>query len=291
MVAPTITQEGSTKVETGILALVSGEGKLPAILAQSAKARGFRVVALALSEEAHNVVEPHAHKTYLVAPGQLGRNVGLAKKEGCQSVVFVGKVPKINLLRQLHKLDWLAVKELSRLPNFNDDTIQFAVGDVMEAHGIKVLTQSEFLRHLFPEVGVITKTAPTADDYADIEYGMGVAREIARQDIGQTVVIKDRMILAVEAIEGTDEAVRRGVKLARGPVVVCKVSKPNQDQRFDIPTVGMNTLHAMVDDNPNPGGVLAIEARETMVVERDEMIAFAEKHGISIVAAALPPHL
>jgi DUF1009 family protein len=288
MVVSTISQEGSTKVDIGILAIVSGEGKLPAILAQSAKARGFKVVALALSEDAHNVVEPHADKTYLVAPGQLGRNVGLAKKEGCQNVVFVGKVPKINLLRQLHKLDWMAVKELSRLPNFNDDTIQFAVGDIMEAHGIKVLTQSEFLRHLFPEVGLLTKTSPTVDDYADIEYGMGVAREIARLDIGQTVVIKDRMILAIEAIEGTDEAVRRGVKLARGPVVVCKVSKPNQDQRFDIPTVGMTTLRSMVTDNPNPGGVLAIEARETMVVEQEEMIGFAERNNISIVAAALP---
>jgi len=288
MVVSTLEQEGNIKVETGTLALVSGEGKLPAILAQSAKARGFRVIALALSEEAQQVVEPHADKTYLVAPGQLGRNVGLAKKEGCKKVVFVGKVPKINLLRQLHKLDWLAVKELSRLPNFNDDTIQFAVGDIMEAHGIKVLTQSEFLRHLFPEVGLITKTSPSADNYADVEYGMRVAREIARMDIGQTVVIKDRMILAIEAIEGTDEAIRRAVKLARGPVVVCKVSKPNQDQRFDIPTVGMNTLQSMTFENPNPGGVLAIEARETMVVEQEAMIAYAEKHGISIVAAALP---
>ncbi|MBU6455689.1 MAG: UDP-2,3-diacylglucosamine diphosphatase LpxI [Cyanobacteria bacterium REEB67] len=274
--------------DSGSLALISGEGKLPAILAQSAKARGFRVVALALSEDAKNVVSPHADKTFLIAPGQLGRNVGLAKKEHCDKVVFVGKVPKLNLLRQLHKLDWLAVKELSRLPNFNDDTIQFAVGDIMEAQGIKVLTQSEFLRHLFPEVGLITASTPSAAEYADIEYGMGVAREIARLDIGQTVVIKDRMILAVEAIEGTDEAIRRAVKLARGPVVVCKVSKPNQDQRFDIPTVGMNTLNSMLAENPKPGGVLAIEARETMVVERDEMIAFAQKHNISIVAAALP---
>ena len=291
MVGPALKQEGNSQVQTGSLALISGEGKLPALLAQSAKIRGFRVVALALSPDAQSVVSPHADKTILIAPGQLGRNVGLAKKEGCTHVVFVGKVPKLNLLRQLHKLDWLAVKELSRLPNFNDDTIQFAVGDIMEAHGIKVLTQSEFLRHLFPEVGQITTIAPSAADYADIEYGMSVAREIARLDIGQTVVIKDRMILAIEAIEGTDEAVRRAVKLARGPVVVCKVSKPNQDQRFDIPTVGMTTLNSMIADNPNPGGVLAIEAKETMVVEREEMIAFAEKHGIAIVAAALPKHL
>ncbi len=280
--------ESSARVVTGKLGLISGEGQLPSLLAQSAKERGYKVVALALSESAEAQVSPHADKTYLVAPGQIGRSIGLLKKEGCTGLVFVGKVPKINLLRQLHKLDWLAVKELSKLPNFNDDTIQFAVGDIMEAHGLKVLTQSEFLRHLFPEIGVLTKLQPSAGDYADIEYGMRVAREIARLDIGQTVVVKDRMILALEAIEGTDEAIKRAVKLARGPVVVCKVSKPNQDQRFDIPTVGMNTLQSMVNDNANPGGVLAVEARETLVVEQDEMVKYAEANGIAIVAAALP---
>ncbi len=283
----TLTQESSVSVAT-VLGLVSGEGKLPGLLAQSAKERGYRVVALALSESAESQVSPHADKTFLVAPGQIGRNIGLLKKEGCSNIVFIGKVPKINLLRQLHKLDWVAVKELSKLPNFNDDTIQFAVGDIMEAHGLKVLTQSEFLRHLFPEIGVLTSSVPTAAQYADVEYGMGVAREIARLDIGQTVIVKDRMILALEAIEGTDEAIKRAVKLAQGPVVVCKVSKPNQDQRFDIPTVGMTTLNSMVRDNPNPGGVLAVEAKETLVVEQDEMIKFAEANGISIVAAPLP---
>ena len=200
-------------------------------------------------------------------------------------------MPKLNLLRNLHKLDWLAVKELSRLPNFKDDTIQFAVGDIIESQGIKVLTQSEFLRHLFPEVGLITKNVPNTAEYADIDFGMGVARELARLDIGQTVVVKDRMVVAIEAIEHTDETIRRAVKLARGPVVVCKVSKPNQDQRFDIPAVGMNTLNSMIENNPRPGGVLVIEARETMMIEQTEMIDFAEKNGISIVAAALPAHL
>jgi DUF1009 family protein len=284
----TLSQESSVKVGTSTLGLISGEGKLPALLAMSAKERGYRVVALALSESAESQVQPHADKTYLVAPGQIGRNLNLLKKEGCTELVFIGKVPKINLLRQLHKLDWLAVKELSKLPNFNDDTIQFAVGDIMEAHGLKVLTQSEFLRHLFPEVGVLTEKQPSAAEYADVEYGMRIAREIARLDIGQTVIVKDRMILALEAIEGTDQAIRRAVKLARGPVVVCKVSKPDQDQRFDIPTVGMSTLNSMVEENPNAGGVLAVEARETLVVEQAEMIEFAKLHNISIVASPLP---
>jgi DUF1009 family protein len=274
-VQPTVTKAGT-------LGLIAGDGKLPAILAQSARDKGWKVVVLALTEEARALVAPHADVHYLVAPGQLGRNLKLMQDNKCSNVVFIGKVPKLNLLRNLHKFDWMAIKELSQLPNFNDDTIQFHIGDVIESHGIKVLTQSEFLRHLFPEVGVMTKRQPTANEYADIEYGLKMAREVARLDIGQTVIVRDRMIVAVEAIEGTDEAIKRAVQLARGPVTVVKVSKPDQDQRFDIPTVGMNTLQSL--KGQKPGGVLAIEANETMVIEREEMIAFADQAGISFVA-------
>ncbi len=284
-----LSEESKNATSTMTLGIVAGEGKLPSLVAQSAKSRGYRVIGMALSEDALALIEPHAHKTYLIAPGQLGRNVGLFKKEGCGSAVFIGKVPKLNLLRQLHKFDWTAVKELSKLPNFNDDTIQFHMGDFVEAHGVKVLTQREFLVHLFPEIGSLTSRQLTIEEYADIEYGMGVAREIARLDIGQTVVVRDRMIVALEAIEGTDEAIKRAVKLSRGPVVVCKVSKPNQDQRFDVPTVGMSTLRSMLrEDGTASGSILVVEAKETLVVDREEMVAFAEKHGIAIVSAPLP---
>ncbi|MBI4534162.1 MAG: UDP-2,3-diacylglucosamine diphosphatase LpxI [Candidatus Melainabacteria bacterium] len=264
------------------LGLIAGTGQLPAILAKSAKERGYRVVALALSEDAQARVSPHCDKVYVIAPGQLGRNLKLIRQEGLSEVVFIGKVPKLDLLRNILKLDWTAIKELSTLPNLNDDTIQFAVGGLIEAQGIKVLRQSDFLRHLFPDYGVLTKGQPSAGEYADVEFGFKVAKEIARLDIGQTVIVKDQMILAMEAIEGTDEAIRRAVRLAQAPVVVVKVSKPNQDQRFDIPTVGLNTLNAMLA--PQSGGVLAVEAKETMLVEQDEMIKFAHQHNISIVS-------
>ncbi len=269
------------------LGLIAGDGSLPAILAQSAKERGYRVVAFALSENARDSVQKIVDKVHLIAPGQLGRNAKLFKEEGLNQAVFVGKVPKLNLLRNLTKLDWVAIRELSRLPNFNDDTIQFAMGDYIEGQGIKILTQSEFLRHLFPGVGVLTRRQPTSEEYADIDYGMKMAKEIARLDIGQTVIVRDRMILAIEAIEGTDEAIKRAVNYARGPVVVVKVAKPNQDQRFDIPTVGINTLNCMLSDKP--GGVLALEANETMVVEQEEMVRFCDQHNISMVSVAHKP--
>jgi len=266
------------------LGLIAGEGNLPAILAQSAKDMGYRIVAFALSEHARDSLSRVAEKIYLIAPGQLGRNRKLFQQEGLKEAVFIGKVPKLNLLRNLAKVDWEAIKELSKLTDFNDDTIQFAMGDIMEAAGVRVLTQSEFLRDLFPAVGVLTKRQPTTEEYADIDFGLKIAKEIARLDIGQTVIVRDRMVLAIEAIEGTDDAIKRAVSYAHGPVVVIKVAKPNQDQRFDIPTVGMNTLNCMLGTDSKFGGVLAVQAHETMVVEQEAMVKFCDEHDMTLVA-------
>ena len=285
-----VMQKANTGAQIALksVGLIAGEGKLPVILAQSAKEKGYRVVGFGLSQAAVHQLEHIADRVYQIAPGQLGRNRQLFDKEDLTEAVFVGKVPKINLLRNIHKLDWTAIKVLSKLPNLHDDAIQFAVGDFMESNGVHVLTQSQFLRHLFPEVGVLSKREPTVEEYADINYGFKMAKEIARLDIGQTVVVRNRMILAIEAIEGTDEAIKRAVSYARGAVVVVKVAKPNQDQRFDIPTVGMSTLESMLPQNNHKayGGVLAVEARETMVVERVEMVKFCDEHNMSLVAVS-----
>jgi UDP-2,3-diacylglucosamine hydrolase len=279
---PTNTINNSSATATGILGLVAGEGTLPGILARNAKARGYKVIAMALSEYAQASVLPHADKVYLSGPGQIGRNLKIMKQENVTKLVFIGKVPKLALLQNIQKLDWTAIRELSKLPDFSDDTIQQAVGGIVENAGITVCTQAEFLRELFPEYGIMTKRQPTAAEYADVEYGISIAKEIARLHIGQTVVVRNQIIVAIEGVEGTDEAIKRAVKLARGPVVVCKVAKPGADPRFDTPTVGMNTLEAMLSEKP--GGVLAVGANETLVVNRDEMVAFAEANGIAILA-------
>lgn len=277
-----INQKQESAKKGGILGLIAGDGTLPSLLAKSAKARGYKVICLALTEEAFKNVAPNADTNIRIAPGQLGRNFKLLQQHKCDSAVFIGKVRKLNVLKNLHKFDWTAVRELSQLSNLNDDSIQVRMGELIEELGIKVLTQSEFLRELFPEVGVLTKRHPTAQEYVDIEYGMKMAKECARLDIGQTVVVRNRILLAVEAAEGTDEAIKRGVQLSRGPVVVVKVSKPGQDQRFDIPTVGMTTLESMQSEAG--GGVLAVEAHETMVVDREAMVAYADSVGIAITA-------
>lgn len=267
-----------------VLGIIAGEGKLPPLLAQSAKEKGYRVIALCLTEDAHARMQPHTDGSQFSPPGLLEKNINYLKSNGVQDVVFIGKLNKIQLLRNIFKIDLMAIKEMSKLANMNDGTIQTAAGDFMEKQGLRVVTQSEFLPQLFPQVGVMTTRQPNAAEYVDIDYGFKIAKELARMEIGQTVVVRDRMIIAIEAIEGTDEAIRRGVQLADGPVVVVKVARPVQDQRFDIPAAGMRTLNAMVAKKA--GGILAVEAGEVMMVEQEEMIRFADQHQMSIVAVS-----
>jgi hypothetical protein len=265
-----------------ILGLVCGEGNLPAILAESATARGYAVVSLALSPEAADTVRPYSAKVIEIYPGQMGKNIKIAHENGIREVVMVGRVPKLNILKNVTKLDWVAIKEISKFTNFSDHTMQQGVGDLMERNGIRVLPQAQFLRHLFPEVGVLTSRQPSAEEYGDIEYGTQIAKEIARLDIGQSVVVHNRIILAVEGAEGTDKCIRRGVEIARKPPVVVKVAKQGHDPRFDTPAVGLDTLKALRGEKP--GGVLALGAGETMLIDREDCIRFAEANGISIVA-------
>ena len=286
MTTASATKEFVVTPET-VLGLIAGEGKLPGLLAQAARAQGIRVVAIALSDAAKSAVQPHADSTFECAPGQLGKAHKLLNQTGVNTVVFIGKIPKLSVLRNLHKFDGQALKFFMRLPALDDDTIGRCVGEYMEANGFTVIKQTHFLRHLFPEVGLLSKREPTADEYSDLLYGVKVAKEIARLDIGQTVIVGDSMILAIEAVEGTDEAIRRAVTLSRGRLVVCKVAKAGHDNRFDIPAVGMNTLRAMLSDG-KLGCVLAIEAGGTMVVEREEMIEYCNQHNIAFVAVSSP---
>ncbi len=273
--------------ETGgkrVLGIIAGDGKLPPMLAQSAREKDYKVVSLALTEDAFQRMQPVCDAINHSPPGLLGRNIDYLKSQGVQDVVFIGKLNKVQLLRNILKIDLMAIKEMSKLANLNDGSIQTAVGGFMESHGMRVVTQSEFLPQLFPSVGVMTKRQPTAAEYMDIEFGYKIAKELARMEIGQTVVVRDRMIIAIEAIEGTDEAIKRGVSLADGPVVVVKVARPVQDQRFDIPAAGLRTLNAMLAKKP--GGILAVAAGEVMMVEQEDMVRFADEHQMSIVAVS-----
>ncbi|OGI18488.1 MAG: hypothetical protein A3B68_07015 [Candidatus Melainabacteria bacterium RIFCSPHIGHO2_02_FULL_34_12] len=263
------------------LAIIAGNGELPVILAKSAREQGFNTCGVAITEEANQKLDGLCNKLYSFSPGQLSKILALVKSEMINNVVFIGKVPKLDLLRNIHKLDWTAIKHLSAMSNFNDDTIHQGIIDLLKKYDVNILPQTMFLKHLFLEKEVLSKRKPTLEERVDIEYGFDVAKKVAALDIGQTVIVKNKMIIAIEAIEGTDEAIKRGCQLAKSGVVVVKVAKPNQDERFDIPTIGENTLKVLAE---NGGGVLAFEAGKTIIVEKEKLVAAADRYNICLLA-------
>ncbi len=260
------------------LGLIAGSGSLPSILASEASSIGAQVVSIAFTEESAKLLKPFSVSVYRYGIGEAGKILKCLKNEGVRDVALVGKVEK-RLLFQNLKFDLRAIKILSRLINKNDDTIMHAIVKELEGEGINVVDQMLFLKKLFPSKGLLTKNTSNDRESKDIEYGFKIAKDIAGLDIGQTVVVKDRAVLAVEAIEGTDEAIQRGCGLCNGGAVVVKVAKPGQDPRFDVPTIGINTIENMIKGKAS---ALAIEADKTMVVNMDDVIKMAEENGVSI---------
>ena len=263
------------------LAIVAGNGELTHILAKSAQELGFTTCAIAVTDEAKHNLGNICNKVYRLSPGQVSKILEIAKNEMINHVVFIGKVPKIDFLRNIHKLDWLAIKNLKRLSNFNDDSFHNGIVEFLNEYNITVLPQSRFLKHLFLEKEILSKRKPTLEERVDIEYGYDVAKKISGLDIGQTIVVKNKMILAIEAIEGTDEAIKRGCMLAKSEVVVVKVAKPNQDERFDMPTIGEETVEVLAK---NGGGVLAFEANRTIVTNREKITNTTDKYNVCLLA-------
>ncbi len=261
--------------------LIAGDGYLPVKMAQTAKENGFEIIAISLSSDNYRELQKYCSKVYSFSPGQVNSIRKVLLEEEIKQLTFLGKVSKTMLLKR-PKLEPRAIELLKEMSKLNDDAIMLKVIEEMESVGIQILDQTIFIKSLMVQKGVMTKLKPTDDQLADIEYGYKTAKQMGQLDIGQSVVMKDKMILAVEAIEGTDKCIKRGAKLARkkGAVVV-KVAKPKQDKRFDIPAVGMRTLRTMKKYGAN---VLALESGETIMVEQNEMIKFADKNNIVIMA-------
>ena len=261
--------------------LIAGDGSLPVQMAKSAKQNGFEVICVSLSSDNYKQLKKYCSNIVSYGPGQVDSIMNFLKKNDIKQLTFLGKVSKTMLLKRpkLEKTAFILLKEMKKL---NDDAIMLKIVEQLELMNIKILDQTIFIKNLMVQKGVLTKTLPTNAQYADIDYGFKIAKEIGGLDIGQSVVIKDRMIMAVEAIEGTDKCIKRGCKLARKKnAIVVKVSKPAQDKRFDIPAVGLKTIKTMRKYGAN---VLALESGETIIVCQDKMIDYANKHNIVIVA-------
>jgi DUF1009 family protein len=218
-----------------------------------------------------------------VSLGDLSKAIALMQGEGVQRAVMAGQV-KHNKIFSAIRPDWKLAKLLFSLPRKNTDSLIGAVAKVLEEEGIQLVDSTMFLKPLLPAAGVLTRRAPNEHEAADINYGLGVARKIAAMDIGQTVVIADRACVSVEAMEGTDETIERAARFAEGKtLVVVKVSKPQQDMRFDVPVVGLPTIESMKKAGAT---ALAIDAERTLLFDREKLIELADAAGIAIQAFA-----
>ncbi len=269
-----------------MLALIAGMGRLPVSVAEEARKMGYYVVGIALQPPADESLKPVADEFHKVRIGSFGGLLSLLKKLSVTEAVMAGKIPKKLLYESKKNLipDLQAMKLLFSLKNRADDTIMLAVVKELEKKGIKILETTTFTKNLLVPEGILTRKKPTKDDMEDIEFGWEIAKKIGGLDIGQTVVVKDRAVMAVEAIEGTDEAIKRGGELARKDAVIVKVSKPRQDMRFDVPAVGIQTLRSMKKSGAK---VLALEASKCIIVEKDTFLDEADKAGIVVVG--VPP--
>lgn len=264
------------------LGVISGNGRLPLIVAQEAKKRGMEVVLCAIQGETDDSIVKEVGTVEWVKLGQLGKMVKFFKSNHVSEAVMVGKITKTNLFKGDIQPDLEMIKVVATTKNHSDDSLLGAIADYLDKQGIHILDSTTYLSEdCLPEEGVLTKQKPNKEQMLDIEYGWNLAKEMGRLDVGQTVVVKNQAVLAVEAIEGTDEAIRRGGKLGRGEVTVVKVAKPNQDMRFDVPAIGINTVLAMVESGAK---VLAFEAGKTIVIDRDEFLKTANEHKLIVTA-------
>src|SRR5580693_7494730 len=263
--------------------LIAGNGDFPFLVLEGARSRGIEMAVIAIKEEASPGLERVAKRLHWVSLGELSRTIELLHEEGVKRAVMAGQV-KHNKIFSSIRPDWRLAKLLLTLSTKNTDSLIGAVARVLEEEGIELVDSTKFLGPLLPREGILTKRAPDESETADIEYGRRIAAQIAGLDLGQTVVVRDRACVAMEAMEGTDETIERAARIAGGQrLVVVKVSKPSQDMRFDVPVVGPKTIEVMRRSNAT---ALAVDAGKTLLFDRDQLIQAADDFSIAIQAFA-----
>lgn len=268
-----------------MLGLVAGFGRLPFDLTRAARRRGRRVLAVGLRGLTDPALASEADRFVWLHLGELGELIRTFREAGVEETALAGKVPKTRLFEQPDtlRLDARAVALLAGLRDRRDDAILAALAAALEDEGIRVLSQSDFVPSLLAPEGCLGKVEPTPEQLAELAFAWPLAKQIGALDIGQTLAVRDRAVLAVEAAEGTDEAIRRAGRLGGGGICVVKVMRPGQDPRFDLPTVGPDTLAALIEAK---GTLLAVEAGVTLVLEREETVRQADAHDICLLGVA-----
>ena len=284
----TVTTLADRPTFAGKVGLLAGGGQFPFCFIEAAKKLGMKVVCVGIKGHADKELRDVSDKFYWTGLARLGRMIKLFRKEGIDCVVSAGKIHRTAMFspsRLFYMLPdfrtakmWLFKKRRDN----QDDALMLAIIDEFKKDGIRFASALEVCPELLVKEGTLTSRKPTANEERDIAFGWRLAKEMGRLDVGQSVVVKDRVVLAVEAIEGTDQAILRGGQLCSGGgFVVVKVAKPKQDVRFDVPAFGAQTIDSI---RKAGGRVLAIEADKTILLGAEETVRLANQYGISIVS-------
>lgn len=261
------------------LGLIAGNGKFPLLFAAEAKRAGYAVIAVAHRGETDEKISVVADQVTWVYVGQLGKIIRSFQRANVTEAVMAGGIRKVRLFGNFRP-DVRGARFLAKFKSREDDTLLRGVADELAAEGIRIVESTLCLPDILCGEGVLTKRQPDQKQWDDVKFGFHTAKEIGRLGIGQTVIVKNQVVIAVEAVEGTDAAIERGGALVRGGCIVVKVSKPHQDLRFDVPAVGVDTVTRLSSVG---GAVLALEAGKTLLLERERLLSQADSDGIAVV--------
>ncbi len=263
------------------IGLIAGNRKFPILFAQAAKKHGHYVVAVAIRRETSPQLQKIVDKIYWISLSEFKKMFEFFKSQGVKKIVMAGQISPWCLFSREVRENKDLQNILNRIKDSKANTIFSEISRMIEEQGLQVLDSTTYLEDLMPQVGVLTKNQPTNEELENIKFGIDLARKVAQLDIGLSVGVKSKAIVAVEALEGTDNLIRRAGKIARGNLVIAKVGRPNQDMRFDIPVIGLKTIKTLISAKAT---CLAIEAKTTLIIDKKECIELADKKGICIVA-------
>jgi UDP-2,3-diacylglucosamine hydrolase len=264
------------------IGLIAGKGQFPLLFAEEARRRGLEVVAVAHRGETDPSLEPLCQHCQWISVGQLGKMIRAFKEAGITRAVMAGGVSRGRLFRDFRP-DFRALSLIRRVGPGHDDRLLRGLAAELEAEGITIVSPLLYLEEMLAQPGRLSRRRPTSQELQDVDYGFKIAKAVGRLDLGQCVVVRRQVVTALEAVEGTDEAIRRGGRLAGRGAVVVKVCKPGQDLRFDLPAVGPGTIEAMREVE---AGVLAVEAGKTLMFDRQTMISLADQAKIAVWGVA-----
>ncbi len=264
------------------LGLIAGNGKFPILFAQCAKEKkGLKILAIAIRGDTSAVLSNFVDEIIWVKVGEFKKMLSIFKAKNVKKVAMAGQVNPKNLFNKKVTLDNELQNILSGIKDKKADTIFKAIAKRIEEEGFELIDSTSYISEHLPKLGILTKRTPTQREWEDIRFGKEIAKAVAFLDIGQTIVVKEKAILAIEAMEGTNTTILRGAKIARFGAVVVKVSRPGQDMRFDIPVVGLKTIQNLLKGRAS---CLAIESEKTLFLDKEKSIKLADRHNICVIA-------